>query len=226
MTGYYEQHEKFYVAVDCIIFGLDSAGVSVLLTHRRFEPEKGKVSLMGGFVGLDESIDTAAARVLSDLTGLTDIYMEQVGAFGAVRRDPGERVISIAYYSLVNIGDVDKELLAEHQACWKPIGQLPELCFDHKEMIDKALFLLKRKFINEPLAFRLLPELFTLTQLQNLYQSVLDAEIDKRNFRKRLSEMSFIVATDLIDKSCSKRGARLYHFDSDIFNANPHFKLF
>lgn len=225
MTEYYGLHERYYVAVDCIIFGLDGARLSVLLTRRRFEPEKGKDSLMGGFLKNDESIDEAAARVLSDLTGLTDIYMDQVGAFGAIDRDPGERVISVAYYALLKFDDVDPALLRQHDARWVPLDELPALGFDHNDMIAKALFKLRQKFVNEPIAFRLLPEMFTLTQMQNLYQTVLGVEIDKRNFRKRLSVIHAIVPTEYIDKAGSKRGARLYRFDGDVFNINPHFKL-
>ncbi len=225
MAGYYEQHDKLYVAVDCIIFGLDGDRVSVLLTHRRFEPEKGKDSLFGGFVRKGESIDAAAERVLTDLTGLTDIYMEQVGAFGDVSRDPGERVVSVAYFALVKFDEVDPDLIAAHETRWVSLDELPPLGFDHNEMIDRALFSLRRKFSNEPIVFRLLPELFTLTQMQNLYEAVMGFSTDKRNFRKRVLEMPFIVPTDLIDKAGSRRGARMYRFDENLYKKKPHFKL-
>lgn len=225
MSAYYTRNYKLYVAVDCVIFGLDQGRLCLLLTKRSFEPEAGKWSLMGGFVGFDESVDDAAARVLRDLTGLTDVYMHQVGTFGAVDRDPGERVVSVAYSALVNIADVDSRAVEEHEAHWLPLDELPELGFDHPAMIEKALRFLRRKFASEPVAFRLLPPLFTLSQLQALYETVLGEEIDKRNFRKRVAEVGSIVATDRIDKACSRRGARLYRFDDQIYTTDQKFKI-
>lgn len=225
MSAYYTRNDRLYVAVDCVIFGLDHGRLSLLLTKRSFEPEAGKWSLMGGFVGREESVDEAAARVLHDLTGIADVYMHQVGTFGAVDRDPGERVISVAYSALVNIADVDSAAVAEHEAHWLPLDELPELGFDHPMMIERALASLRRKFAVEPVAFRLLPPLFTLSQLQALYETVLGEEIDKRNFRKRVAEVESVVATDSIDKTGSRRGARLYRFDSDIYEQNLRFKI-
>jgi len=225
MSAYYTRNDRLYVAVDCVIFGLDHGRLCLLLTKRSFEPEAGKWSLMGGFVGREESVDDAAARVLCDLTGLVDVYMHQVGTFGAVDRDPGERVISVAYSALVNIADVDSVAVAEHEAHWQPLDELPELGFDHPMMIERALDSLRRKFASEPVAFRLLPPLFTLSQLQALYETVLGEEIDKRNFRKRVAEVESIVATEHIDKTGSRRGARLYRFDSDIYEKNLRFKI-
>lgn len=223
--NYYSQYHRFYVAVDCIIFGVRAGKLSVLLTRRAFEPEMGKWSLMGGFANADESLDEAAARVLRQLTGLDEVYMRQVGAFGEVDRDPGERVISVAYYALLNIDEVDNSLLEEYKAVWVDITELPELGFDHPAMIDKALRALRRRMDHEPLAFNLLPPLFTLTQLQGLYEVVLGQEIDKRNFRKRVADNPCIVVTDSIDKKCSKRGARLYRFSPEIYAENPTFKI-
>lgn len=225
MSAYYTRNDRLYVAVDCVIFGLDHGRLCLLLTKRSFEPEAGKWSLMGGFVGRDESVDDAAARVLHDLTGIADVYMHQVGTFGAVDRDPGERVISVAYSALVNIADVDSAAVAEHEAHWLPLDELPELGFDHPMMIERALAALRRKFAVEPVAFRLLPPLFTLSQLQALYETVLGEEIDKRNFRKRVAEVESVVATDCIDKTGSRRGARLYRFDNRIYEQNLRFKI-
>ncbi len=225
MSAYYTRNDRLYVAVDCVIFGLDHGRLCLLLTKRSFEPEAGKWSLMGGFVGREESVDDAAARVLHDLTGIADVYMHQVGTFGAVDRDPGERVISVAYSALVNIADVDSAAVAEHEAHWLPLDELPELGFDHPMMIERALAALRRKFAVEPVAFRLLPPLFTLSQLQALYETVLGEEIDKRNFRKRVAEVESVVATDCIDKTGSRRGARLYRFDNNIYEQNLRFKI-
>lgn len=125
MTNYYNHHPKFYVAVDCIIFGFNQGELSLLLLKRNFEPAKGQWSLMGGFVQENESVNDAAKRVLSELTGLTDVYMEQVGTFGEIERDPGERVVSVAYYALLNINESDRELVQKHNAFWVNINELP-----------------------------------------------------------------------------------------------------
>lgn len=225
MTEYYQSHSRLYVAVDCIIFGIKDGRLSILLTHRAFEPEKGKWSLFGGFCEVDESIDDAAARVLGELTGLSNVYMHQLGAFGAVDRDPGERVVSISYYALLNSSDVDAKLLRDHGAVWTDLDSLPELGFDHLLMIQKARQSLRQRIMSAPLAFRLLPPLFTLTQLQTLCELVLGQPVDKRNFRKRAMENPAIEATDIIDKNGSRRGARLYRFNWDTFSRNPNFKI-
>lgn len=225
MTEYYLSHSRLYVGVDCIIFGIKDGRLSILLTRRAFEPEKGKWSLFGGFCEADESLDAAAERVLRELTGMSDIYMNQVGAFGAVDRDPGERVISVSYYALLNSDDVDPDLLREHGAVWTDLGSLPELGFDHLLMIEKAREKLRQRIESTPVAFRLLPPMFTLTQLQSLFELVNGQPADKRNFRKRVLENAAIEATDMIDKTGSRRGARLYRFNWDTFSRNPFLKI-
>ena len=223
--NYYRDSSKFYAAVDCIIFGFKEGKISLLLLKRKFEPAKGRWSLMGGFVQEDESVDDAAKRVLKDLTGLDNIYMEQVGAFGETNRDPGERVISIAYYALININDYDKDLVKSFNAFWTDINELPELIFDHQDMVEKARNMMKQRVSNDPIGFNLLPEFFTLTQLQNLYEAIYGETIDKRNFRKRVADMVFIEKTDMIDKSGSKRGAYLYKLNNELYHKNRKFKI-
>ena len=225
MTTYYNINPKFYVSVDCIIFGFDEGELKLLLLKRNFEPAMGKWSLMGGFVQEDESVDAAAKRVLAELTGLENVYMEQVGTFGDLERDPGERVISVAYYALVNVNEYERELVQQHNAHWTKIDELPQLIFDHPIMISKARELMKHKASHNPIGFNLLPELFTLTQLQNLYEAIYGEPMDKRNFRKRVAEMDFIEKTDLIDKSGSRRGAYLYKFNDKAYRKDPKFKL-
>ena len=139
MTTYYNKNPQFFISVDCIIFGLNEGELSILLLKRNFEPEKGKWSLMGGFVQENESINAAAKRVLRELTGLENVYMQQVGAFGEVERDPGERVISVAYYALVNVDEYDRNLVEKHNAKWIKLNEMPELVFDHPIMIEKAV---------------------------------------------------------------------------------------
>ena len=225
MTTYYSQYPKFHVAVDCIIFSLENGKLKVLLQRRPFEPRQGEWSLMGGFVKRDEDIDDAAKRILEQLTGIHNIYMRQVGAFGSVNRDSGDRVISIAYFALLDIDRVNKDLNHENSAHWEDISDLPPLLFDHTEMIQAALKKLRTLISRRPIGFQLLPPNFTLTQLQQLYEAILDYKIDKRNFRKRVSELPFIEKTQGIDKSNSKRGAALYRFNEYAYQLEPNFKL-
>ncbi len=201
---YYSSNPAFYVGIDCIIFGFYEGEISLLLLKRNFEPAMGEWSLMGGFVQNNESVDDAAKRVLHELTGLENVYMEQVGAFGAIDRDPGERV---------------------HNAYWVNINELPPLIFDHPEMVEKARELMKQKASVEPIGFNLLPKLFTLSQLQSLYEAIYGETMDKRNFRKRVAEMDYIEKTDKIDKLGSKRGAALYKFNSKAYRKDPKFKI-
>ena len=223
MATYYSENPRFYVAVDCIIFGLVKKELCLLLTKRRFEPEKGKWTVMGGFVREGESVDDAAKRVLLNLTGLHDIYMKQVRAYGEVDRDPGERVISVAYYALLGASEFDHTVLALHNAEWVPLSSLPQLGFDHPLMVTEALHHIRSRFSTEPIGFNLLPALFTLTQLQNLYEIILGCPLDKRNFRKRVAEIPSIVKTDLIDKTGSRRGAALYRFDPQLYTSDSRF---
>lgn len=213
MTTYYSDSDRFIVSVDCVIFGLNQGRLSILLARRRFEPEMGRWSLMGGFVRATESVDDAAKRVLRELTGLDNVYMHQVGTFGAVDRDPGARVISIAYCALINFDEHDRVAVASHDAQWVEMNEIPPLGFDHGEMVESALRFIKRRFNSSPVAFSLLPKLFTLTQMQQLYEAVMGEDIDKRNFRKRVAENRCVVKTDLIDKTTSRRGAALYTYD-------------
>ena len=155
MTTFYSDKERFLVALDCVIFGFHAGELHLLLLQRNFEPAKGKWSVMGGFLEKDESPNDAAGRVLENLTGLNQVYMEQVGIFGEVNRDPGERVLSVAFYALIDINDSDRELVKQHNAYWVNIHDLPELIFDHKEMVKEALKRLRRKASSEPIGFNL-----------------------------------------------------------------------
>ena len=225
MQQYYSQHPRFYHAVDCIIFGFSGGELNLLLLKRKFAPGMGEWSLMGGFVEEGEHMNDAAKRVLAELTGLTNVFMEQVGSFGQVDRDPGERVISTAYYALININEYDRTLVEAHNAYWVKINELPTLLFDHKQMVDRARLVMKVQAAMQPISFNLLPELFTLTQLQTLYEAINGEAIDKRNFRKRVAELSYIEKTDLIDKVTSRRGAALYKFNEAKYQESLKFRL-
>ena len=225
MTDFYIEHQKILLSVDCIIFGFDEGQLRVLIGKRQLDPGRGEWSLYGGFVGPDESVDDAASRTVFELTGLRNLYMRQVGAFGNIDRDPGERVVSISYYALINVKDYDDQLRQEHGVEWVNIKELPTMYSDHRDMIRKARKLMQDKIRTEPISFRLLPSLFTLTQLQRLYEAVNGEAVDKRNFRKRIKEMEFVEKTELIDKTGSKRGAYLYRFNKAAYNEDPNFKL-
>ena len=225
MTTYYNINPRFYVSVDCIIFGFDKGSLKLLLLKRNFEPAKGSWSLMGGFVQDGESVDDAAKRVLAELTGLENVYMEQVGTFGEVDRDPGERVISVAYYALININEYDRNLVQQHNAHWAEITEIPPLVFDHSQMVNQARIMLQKNASSEPIGFNLLPSMFTLFQLQSLYEAIYGEPFDKRNFRKRVADLNYIEKTDKIDKTGSKRGAALYKFNENAYRKAPKFKL-
>ena len=225
MTEFYSGVQKAFVSVDIIVFGFEDSKLKLLLGKRRMDPGRGEWSLYGGFVGAEESVDEAAHRVLFELTGLRDLYMKQVHTFGAVDRDPGERVISVAYCALINVKDYDHRLLEEHGVQWVELDKMPQLYSDHSDMVKRAITLLRRRINTDPLSFNLLPNLFTLTQLQHVYEAVLGEEIDKRNFRKRIKSIDFIEKTELIDKLTSKRGAALYRFNKRMYAEDPSFKL-
>lgn len=218
MVQYSKDTNKVLVAVDCIIFGFDEEGLNLLLIKRKFEPKEGQWSLMGGFVEDGESINEAAQRVLTDLTGLKDIYLEQLYTYGEVNRDPVERVISVAYYALIKTEEYNEIQGKVHGALWFNWKNKPDLIFDHNQMVEKALLRLKRRVKNEPVGFELLPEKFTLPQLQRLYEAIYQEELDKRNFRRRILSMDLLVKLNEKDKSSSKRGAYKFKFDKERYD--------
>lgn len=186
---YYSEHSQVWVSVDCIVFGFEKNKLKLLVGRRQMDPGRGEWSLYGGFVKTNESLEDAASRVLQDLTGLKKIYMQQIGAFGAIDRDPGERVISVAYFALINVNDYDDKLRIEYGQEWVNLNELPQLYSDHNIMVEKAIAWLRHHISTEPICFNLLPSLFTLTQLQHVYEAILGEEIDKRNFRKRIKQI-------------------------------------
>lgn len=210
----YSGHSKHLVAVDCIIFGYDIAGkeIKLLVVKRNFNPAKGRWSLAGGFVKQHESLDTAASRILHNLTGLANVYMKQLYSYGEVKRDPGARVISVAYWALIKIKDINKERKEQNGAHWQSMSSMPPLIFDHSKMVDRALKELKAQIKIKPVGFALLPERFTLVQLLDLYQAIYQRKIDARNFRKKLSSMGILQKLDEKERETSKRGAYYYKF--------------
>lgn len=225
MTQYYDNIEPILVSVDCIVFGFDEGKLKLLIGKRKFDPGIGQWSLYGGFVRPNESLHEAAERTLNELTGLDNMYLTQVGTYGKIDRDPGERVISVAYCALINVSDYSEARQKEYGVEWVNVDTLPQLYSDHGKMVNDALAKLRRHISNEPLCFNLLPELFTLTQLQLLYEAILGEEIDKRNFRKRIKGVPSIQKTEFIDKNTSKRGAYLYRFSESGFIKDAKFVL-
>ncbi|SDL08472.1 hypothetical protein SAMN04488034_102231 [Salinimicrobium catena] len=217
LYDFYQQKDKMYVATDCIIFGFDSGSLKLLTFKRRVEPLKGEWSLIGSFVKLEEDVSSAAKRVLEEITGLTNVFMEELKTYGVADRDPGYRCISIGQYALIRLNEYDKELVEQHGAVWHDVNDLPELVLDHRQMVDDALEELKRKARYRPIGFELLPEKFTIPQLQSLYEAIYQKELDSRNFRKKVMSHNVLIKLDEKDKSSSKRGAYLYKFDHDTY---------
>ncbi len=209
----YKVHDRMLIAIDCIILGFDGKFLKALLIKRGFEPGMGKWSLLGGFVKKEESLDNAAFRILEVLTGITNIYLEQLYSFGDINRDPGGRVISVAYFALIKLDDYSPELMKEHNANWFEIGSIPSVIFDHKKMIILAKERLRQKVANHPIGFELLPEKFTLPQLQNLYEAIYETTFDKRNFSRKILALHILKKLGEKEKSQSKKGAFYYMFN-------------
>ncbi|WP_276500283.1 NUDIX hydrolase [Terrimonas pollutisoli] len=201
------------VSVDCVIFGFDGQDIKLLLIHRGFEPEKGKWSLMGGFVQKNEGLNAAASRVLKQLTGLEGVYMEQLHAFGDPKRDPVERTISIVYFALIDIHQYEKQLSDNYKPEWFYLKELPHLIFDHAEMVDVAHQRLKYKAALHPILFELLSKKFTIPNLLTLYKAVYEKEFDKRNFVRKLASTGILIRQKDKEKHTSKKGAFYYKLD-------------
>ncbi|UII23432.1 NUDIX hydrolase [Fulvivirga ligni] len=217
MINQYKNEDKTLLAVDCIIFGFDNEELKLLLIKRDFEPEKGKWSLMGGFLKQNETLNEAASRVLTHLTGLHDVYMEQLYSFSELDRDPVERTISVAYFALINLNDHDKELTESHSAKWFSLKDMPKLIFDHDAMVQHAIRRLRYRTATQPIGFELLPEKFTMRQLQKLYEAIYDQTLDKRNFTKKINGMDLLLRLDEKDMTSSKKGSYLFKFDEQKY---------
>ncbi len=213
MSHSYE-YPRAALTVDCVVFGFDEGDLKVLLIQRDLEPFAGRWALPGGFVRVEESLDDAARRELAEETGLRDIFLEQLFTFGATERDPRERVVSVAYYALVSLADHKPQAATDaRQAAWFSVEAVPDLAFDHPHILATALARLRGKVRYEPIGFELLPARFTLSQLQHLYEVVLQEPLDKRNFRKKILGMGLLVDTGELQQDVAHRAARLHRFD-------------
>jgi ADP-ribose pyrophosphatase YjhB (NUDIX family) len=221
---HYSQQKRFLFAVDCIIFGYDGQELKLLVIKRSFEPFKGKWSLVGGFINDNESAESAAGRVLNDLTGLDGLYMEQLHCFTDPNRDSVERTISIAYFALIDIQKYNQQIDEDYHPAWFSINQLPELIFDHTAIVEMAKEKLRYKAALHPLLFELLPDKFTMPQLQSLYEAVYNMEFDKGNFNRKLLSTKLLDKLEDKDKLNSKKGAFYYTVNLKKYNAG--FKTF
>jgi len=219
MPEYYSVQDKHLVAVDCVIFGYDiwEKELKLLLVKRKFNPESGQWTLPGGFVKKDEGVLEAACRVLSQLTGFSDVYMEQSYAWGDIGRDSGGRVITISHFALINAHELPPKMIESSSAHWRSVSKLPVLIFDHKQIIERAHAELIDRIKVKPVGFELLPEKFTLVQLQDLYEAIYQRKIDKRNFRKKIISMNLLEKLDEKEKETSKKGAFYYRFIPSMY---------
>lgn len=218
------------LTTDCVVFGLDDEDLKVLLIQRDLPPFEGRWALPGGFVRVGESVDESARRELEEETGLKKVFLEQLYTFGAPDRDPREHVVTVAYFALVNlIQHPPKADTDARSAAWFSLDDVPKLAFDHRTILDAALERLRGKLRYQPVGFELLPEKFTLSELQWLYERILEQELDKRNFRKKLKKLGILEETDEIQQDVAHRAARLYRFDHKRYRAlvkeGFHFEL-
>lgn len=218
-NNFYNAAEKQLVAVDCIIFGFDGVQLQLLLFKRRVEPFRDQWSLIGSFVESDESVMNAAERVLQEGTGLTNVFLQSLDCYGTLDRDPGARVISIAHYALIRLDDTNLDLTTNYQAKWFQVDEIPKLILDHNQMVTDALAKVRQRAKYQPIAFELLPEKFTIPQLKTFYDAVYQITLDRRNFRKRILAMGILRKLAEKDKTGSKKGAFLYQFDVDQYEA-------
>ena len=213
----YQHVPRHLLAIDCIIFGFDGEDLKGLFIKRQLEPQKGNLSLMGGFVSETESVDEAAERVLFELTGLKDVYMEQLHCYGELERDSLSRVVSIAYFALIKISNYNDDILKEHDAVWISLKEIPELIFDHNKMLEDAKERLRQKVANHPIGFELLPNKFTLRQLQTLYEAIYETPLDKRNFTRKIFSLDIIKNTGEKERTTSRKGSFYFVFEEEKY---------
>lgn len=217
---YTYEHPRPALTVDAVVFALDDQDLKVLLIQRALAPFVGKWALPGGFVHMDESLETAVRRELTEESGLSNVFLEQLYTFGEPNRDPRGRTVSVAYYALVKLAD--HQLVAStdaKDAAWFPVAEVPPLAFDHAKIVEVAHRRLQGKVRYQPIGFELLPKKFTLSHLQHLYETVLERPLDKRNFRKKILSMGLLLDTGEIQQDVSHRAARLFAFDQKKYQA-------
>ena len=225
IKSYFSHEEKILVAVDCIIFGFDEGELKLLLMKKQIGSQIGKWSLIGSFVKENEDLDEGAKRVLKESTGLDDVFMDQLYCYGDVDRVFGDRVLSITYYALIRLSNHNLESVKEHGAEWVTFHDRPELIFDHNDMVERAIEKIRSKARNHAHGFELLPEKFTIPQVQHFFEEIYQEKFDKRNFRKKILSQGFLIKLDEKDKEGSKKGAFLYSFDKLKFKEFKNRKM-
>lgn len=218
----YDRQSRYLLAVDCVVFGFDGSKLKILLIKRGFEPKKNHWSLMGGFVQKKESTDEAAVRILKTLTGLEGIYLEQLQVFSDINRDPIERTVSVTYFALIDISKYQNQLNDQYHAEWFPLNEIPELIFDHKEMVAYAKRNLRLKAAMHPILFELLPEKFTMPTLQSLFEDVYETGFDKGNFSRKMMSTGLLIKQKDKDMEGSKKGAFYFKMDKKNYKKNFH----
>ena len=218
----FQEIKTHEITTDVVIFTIKNNKLQVLLVKRANEPFKGRWAIPGGFIRLSENLDNAALRILKEKTNVDNIYLEQLYTFGDPLRYPSSRVITCAYFALIRSDDIklsfdNTQSITEVQ--WHEVYNLPTLAFDHKEIIEYSLKRMRERLEFCPIAFQLLPEKFTLTELQKSYELILDMKLDKRNFRKKVLTGSVLKELNEYTKIGSKRPARLYSFDNITINS-------
>ncbi len=215
---YCYEYPRPALTTDCVIFGFDSEKLKVLLIQRKFDPFKNQWAFPGGFVDMNENLETAAKRELYEETGLENVYIEQLFTFGEPGRDPRGRVVSVIYYALVKLSDYKIHAGDDAgDARWFEIDKIPKLAFDHDKVLEKALERIKGKIIYQPIGFELLPEKFTLSQLQNLYEKILEKTLDKRNFRKKILSTKLLIKLDEKEQNVAHKPANFYKFNTEKY---------
>lgn len=218
-------YPKPSVTVDIVLFTILNDDLKVLLIKRAKEPFKGSWAIPGGFVRINESLDAAALREMKEETGVKDIYLEQLYTFGEPKRDPRGRVITVAYFALVKSSGIRLNATTDaSEAAWHSVYRLPTLAFDHKKLLDYALQRLRYKLEYTTVAFQLLPEKFTLSQLQKAYEIIFTKPMDKRNFRKKILSLGLIEETGKVTEGVSHRPAKLYSFEKKHMALENFFK--
>lgn len=225
MLDLYNKQTKCLVALDSIIFGFDGQNLKVLLVKRGIEENKETWSLMGGWLHENEGLNEAADRVLFEHTGLKDVYLEQLATFGNPHRDPVMRTVSVTYKALVNIEEYDQKLANKTTTKWFSLKALPKLLFDHSEMVALAVERLKANASLYPIGFELLPDKFTLPQLQNLYEAIFDTQFDKRNFTRKILSTNILIKMDEKQKGFSKKGAYYFTLNKEKYKKNSAFNF-
>lgn len=212
----FETSNRIALSVDCVIFGFDENKLKVLLIRSDLTNYKNKWSLLGDLVGPTEDLRNAAYRVLKQRTGLSDVYLEQVKTFGTVGRHPVGRVVTVAYCSLINVQHHKLNIL-DNELHWHDIKNVTELAFDHQEIYETCLNQLQKRVQEHPLGFSLLPKKFSLRELQNLYEAILDVKMDRRNFRKKFFAMDFLIDTGEMEQDVPHRPGKLYKFNYEKY---------